>query len=82
MLRESFSSRTPCSQAENERRILQEELFRQQQDFREVHQQDLIKMKELREFQSSTFDTLNRQKFIENQNTIYGIIWKTSRTAE
>ena len=34
-------------QAEQERRILQGELLRQQQDFREVHQQDLIKMKEL-----------------------------------
>ena len=36
-----------AAQAEHERRILQEELLRQQQDFREVHQQDLIKMKEL-----------------------------------
>ena len=27
-------------------------------------------MKELRKFQSSTFDTLTRQKFIEDQNTI------------
>ena len=36
-----------AAQAEQDRRILQEELLRQQQDFREVHQQDLIKMKEL-----------------------------------
>ena len=36
-----------AAQAEHERRILQGELLRQQQDFREVHQQDLIKMKEL-----------------------------------
>ena len=36
-----------AAQAEQERRILQGELLRQQQDFREVHQQDLIKMKEL-----------------------------------
>ena len=53
-----------------DRRILQEELWRQQQDFREVHQQDIIKMKELQKFQNSTFDTLTRQKFIEDQNTI------------
>ena len=59
-----------AAQAEHERRILQEELLRQQQDFREVHQQDLIKMKELQKFQSSTFDELTRQKFIEDQNTI------------
>ena len=40
-----------AAQAEHERRILQGELLRQQQDFREVHQQDLIKMKELQKFQ-------------------------------
>ena len=55
-----------AAQAEHERRILQEELLQQQQDFREVHQQDLIKMKELQKFQNSTFD----EKFIEDQNTI------------
>ena len=44
-----------AAQAEQDRRILQEELLRQQQDFREVHQQDLIKMKELQKFQNSTF---------------------------
>ena len=59
-----------AAQAEQDRRILQEELLRQQQDFREVHQQDLIKMKELQKLQSSTFDMLTRQKFIEDQNTI------------
>ena len=59
-----------AAQAEQERRILQGELLRQQHDFREVHQQDLIKMKELQKFQNSTFDELTRQKFIENQKTI------------
>ena len=38
--------------------------------FREVHQQNLTEIKELQKFQSSTFDTLTRQKFIEDQNTI------------
>ena len=70
------------AQAEQERRILQGELLRQQQDFREVHQQDLRKMKELQKFQNSTFDTLARQKFIKDSENSYGIIWKTSRTAE
>ena len=37
-----------AAQAEQDRRILQGELLRQQQDFREVHQQDLTKMKELK----------------------------------
>ena len=59
-----------AAQAEHERRILQEELLRQQQDFREVHQQDLIKMKELQKCQNSTFDEFTRQKFIEDQKTI------------
>ena len=59
-----------AARAEHERKILQGELWRQQQDFREVHQQSLTEMKELQKFQSSTFDTLTRQKFIEDQNTI------------
>ena len=58
-----------AAQAEQERRILQGELLRQQQDVREV-QQDLTEMEELRKFQSSTFDTFGRQKLIEDQNTI------------
>ena len=44
-----------------------EELLRQQPDFREVHQQDLKKMKELQKFQNSTFDEFTKQKFIEDQ---------------
>ena len=59
-----------AARAEQERKILQEELWRQQKDFREVHQQSLIEMEELRKFQSSTFDTLVRRKLIEDQNTV------------
>ena len=59
-----------AAQSEQNRRSLQEELLRQQQDFHEVHQQDLIKMKELQKFQNSTFDEFTRQKFIEDQKTI------------
>ena len=50
-----------AAQAEEDRKILQEELLRQQQDFREVHQQDPLKMKELQKFQ------FTNQKFIEDQ---------------
>ena len=53
-----------AAQAEHERRILQGELLRQQQDFHEVHQQDLTKMKDLQKFQNSTFGEFTRQKFI------------------
>ena len=59
-----------AAQAEQERKILQGVLWRQQQDFREVHQQNLAEMKELQNIQNSTFDELTRQKFIEDQNTI------------
>ena len=59
-----------AAQAEQERKILLGELWRQQQDFREVHQRNLTEMKELQNFQNSTFDELTRQKFIEDQNTI------------
>ena len=59
-----------AARAEQERRIVQEELWRQQQNFREVHQQNLTEMKELLKFQSSTIDTLASRKLIEDQNTI------------
>ena len=59
-----------AAQAEPNRRILQEELLRQQQDFLEVHQQDLVKMKELQKFQNSTFDEFTKQKSIEDQNIV------------
>ena len=59
-----------AAHAEEERRILQEELWRQQKDFREVHQESLTEIEEFRKFQSSTFDTLARRKLIEDQNTI------------
>ena len=71
-----------AAQAEQDRKVLQEELLRQQQDFREVHQQDLLKMKELQKLQNSTFDEFTKQKFIGGSEDFYGIIWKTSRTAE
>ena len=58
-----------AARAEEERRILREELWRQQMDFREVHQQSITEMKEIRKFQSSTFDTLARRKLVEDQNT-------------
>ena len=59
-----------AAQAEQDRKILQEELLRQQQDFREVHQQDLMKQKELQKFQNSTFDEFAKKKFIEDQKII------------
>ena len=59
-----------ASHAEEERRLLQGQLWRQKLEFREAYQQSLTEMEELRKFQSSTFDTIARRKLIEDQNTI------------
>ena len=59
-----------ASHAEQDRKVLQEELLRQQQEFREVHQQDLMKHLELQRFQNSTFDEFTKQNFIEDQKII------------
>ena len=59
-----------AAQAEEERRLLQGQLWRQKLEFREVHQQSLTEMEELQKFQSSAFDTIARRKLIEDQNTI------------
>ena len=59
-----------AAQAEEELQLLQGQLWQQELGFREVHQQSLTEMEELRKFQSSTFDTLARRKLIEDQNTI------------
>ena len=59
-----------AAQAEEERRLLQGQLWRQKLVFREAHQRSLTEMEELRKFQSSTFDSIARRKLIEDQNTI------------
>ena len=58
-----------AAHAEEERRLLQGQLWLQKLEFREAHQQSLTEMEELRKFQS-TFDTIARRKLIEDQNTI------------
>ena len=62
-----------AAHAEEERRILQGQLWRQKLEFREARQQSLTEMEESRIFQSSTFDTIARRKLIEDQNTILGL---------
>ena len=59
-----------AAHAEEERRLLQGQLWRQKLEFRDARQQSLTEMEELRKFQSSTFDTIARRKLIEDQNTI------------
>ena len=59
-----------AARAEEEQRLLQGLLWQQKLEFREAHQRGLTEMEELWKFQSSTFDTIARRKFIEDQNTI------------
>ena len=59
-----------AAQAEEERRLLQGQLWQQKLEFREAHQRSLTEMEELQKFQSSAFDTIARRKLIEDQNTI------------
>ena len=44
-----------AAHAEQDRKVLQEELLRQQQEFREVHQQDLMKHLEMQKFKNFYF---------------------------
>ena len=62
-----------AAQAEEERRLLQGQLWQQKLEFREAHQRSLTEMQELRKFQSSAFDTIARRKLIEDQNTILAL---------
>ena len=59
-----------AAHAEQERRLLQGQLWQQKLELRESHQQSLTEMEELRKFQSSAFDTMATRKLIEDQNTI------------
>ena len=56
--------------AEEERQLLQGQLWQQELGFREARQQSLTEVEELRKFQNSTFDTIARRKLIEDQKTI------------
>ena len=71
-----------AAHAEEERRLLQGQLWRQKLEFREAHQQSLTEMEELRKFQSSTFDTIARRKLIEDQNTILELSGRVQELAK
>ena len=62
-----------AARAEEEQRLLQGQLLKQKLEFREAHQRSLTEMEELRKFQSSTFDTMARRKFVEDQNTMLAL---------
>ena len=68
-----------AARAEEERRILQEELWRQQMEFREVHQQSLTEMEELRKFQSFTLRYDRKTKAHRGPEHCFGIIRQSTR---
>ena len=71
-----------AAHAEEERRILQGQLWRQKLEFREAHQQSLIEMEELRKFQSSTFQYYGETKAHRGSEHYFGIIRQSTGTAK
>ena len=65
-----------AAHAEEERRLLQGQLWRQKLEFREAHLKSLSEMEELKKFQSSTFDTIARRRSVEDQDTILELTGK------
>ena len=53
-----------------DQQLLRERLLQQNSELREAHQKSLNEMKELKKFQSSTFDTSARRRLVEDQHTI------------
>ena len=68
------------AQAEERRRqdqqLLHEQLLKQNWDSREAHETSLKEMEELKKFQSSTFVTIARRRFVEDQDTILELTGK------
>ena len=61
-----------AAHAEEERRLLQGQLWLQKLEFRDAHQQSLTEMEEKRKFQSSTFDIRSRD---ESSSRIRTVLW-------
>ena len=69
------------AQAEERRRqdhqLLHEQSLKQNCDLREAHEKSLKEIKELKKFQSSTFDTFAIRRLVEDQDTILELTGKT-----
>ena len=63
-----------CAQAEElqrrDQQLLHAQLLQHNSELREAHRKSLNEMKELKKFQSSTFDTIARRRLPEDQDTI------------
>ena len=71
---ESQQEELHCAQARElqrrDQQLLHEHLLQQNSELREAHNKSLIEMEELKNFQSSTFDTIARRRLVEDQDTI------------
>ena len=67
-----------CAQAKElqrrDQQLLHERLLQQNSELREAHHKSLNEMKELKKFQSSTFDTIARRRLVEDQNTSWNLL--------
>ena len=59
-----------------DQQLLHEQLLKQNWDLREAHEKSLKEMKELKKFQSSTFDTVARRRWVEDWDTILELTGK------
>ena len=55
---------------------LHEQLSLRNSELREAHHKSLIEMEEVKKFQSSTFDTIARRRFVEDQDTFLELTGK------
>ena len=77
---ESQQEELHCAQAEELQRrdpqLLHEQLLKQNWNLSEAHENSLKEMEELKNFQSSTFDTIARRRLVEDQDTILELTGK------
>ena len=59
-----------------DQQLLHERLLQQNLELREAHQKRLNEIRELKKFQSSTFDTIARRRLVEDQDTILELTGK------
>ena len=59
-----------------DQQLLHEQLLKQNWDLRDAHEKSHKEMKELKKFQSSTFDTIARRRLVEDQDTVLELTGK------
>ena len=71
-----------AAQAEEERGLLQGQLWQQKLEFREAHQQRLTEVEELRTSQSSAFDTIVKKKTHRGSEHYFGTLRQSTGIAK